>query len=202
MLLRVFWRLAEWPIGLGWYVYASLVRLTSAVIVSGAPPDGPVIFVNWHRYQAFLIPHHGAHRRWMLVSPATPLAPVARFSLLCGLNLVRGASGDRGKQALEELAQVLSAGHSITLAVDGPAGPRFRAKRGCADLAIRTGFPVVPVRYQSIRGRTLEWRWDRTLLPVPFDRIVVQYGAPVTSSGSAEQLLGVVQKGLTDLEAA
>jgi lysophospholipid acyltransferase (LPLAT)-like uncharacterized protein len=115
-----------------------------------APPDGPVIFVNWHRYQAFLIPHHGAHRRWMLVSPAAPPAPVARFSLLCGLNLVRGASGDRGKQALEELAQVLSAGHSITLAVDGPAGPRFRAKRGCADLAIRTGFPVVPVRYQSI----------------------------------------------------
>ena len=202
MFFRLLWRLAEWPIGLAWWAYASLVRVTSKVTISGAPPDGPAIFVNWHRYQSFLIPHHGAYQRWMLVSPAPALAPVARFCRLCGLNLVRGASGERGKQALEELSQGLGFGRSVTIAVDGPAGPVFQVKRGCADLALRTGAPIVPVNYRCGRGLTLGRRWDQTLLPTPFDRIVVRYGPPITSEAGAPELLEAVQRGLAAHEVA
>jgi lysophospholipid acyltransferase (LPLAT)-like uncharacterized protein len=197
----MFWRILEWPIALLWHSYATLVRLTSRVSVTGNPPLRPAIFVNWHRYQSFLIPHHGAHRRWMLVSPATRLAPVARFCRLSGLNLVRGASGDRGKQALEELAQVLHAGGSVTIAVDGPAGPSFQTKRGCADLAFRTRSPIVPVNFQSSRGLTLARRWDQTLLPVPFDRIIIRYGLPIALPAGPEELLEAVQQSLISLDA-
>ena len=202
MLSRLLWALAEWPIGLAWYGYAWLVRSTSAVIVTGAPPDQPAIFVNWHRYQPFLIAHHGEHGRWMLVSPAPPLASVARFCRLCGLSLVRGASGDRGKRALEELTQVVAAGGSVTIAVDGPAGPVFQAKRGCADLASRTGAPIVPVDYRCRRGFTVGWRWDKMLLPVPFDSIVVRYGSPIAPAGTPEDLLAAAQRGIAAHEAA
>lgn len=155
MLARFLWRLVEWPIAITWHGYAWLVRYTSRVAVAGMPRDGSTIFVNWHRYQSFLIPHHGAHGRWMLVSPAPPLALVARFCRLSGLRLVRGASGERGRRALEELTEVLVAGGSVTIAVDGPAGPIFQVKRGCADLALRAGVPIVPVRFECRRGITL-----------------------------------------------
>lgn len=203
MIVRLLWHLLEWPIGLGWYGYALLVRLTSKVTIDGAPPDGAAIFVNWHRYQYFLIPHHGTFHRSMLVSPAPQLSPVARFCRLCGLRLVRGASGDRGKQALEELTRVVAGGGAVTIAVDGPAGPVFRVKRGCADLAVRTGAPIIPVNYTCRRGIDLRWRWDKSYLPMPFDRIVVRYGTPISAEGrEAEALLEVVQQGLASHEAA
>ena len=196
----IFWYAIEWPVALGWHAYANLVRLTSKVSVSGDVPGGPAIFVNWHRYQAFLIPHHGSHRRCMLVSPVPALAPVARFCRLSGLRLIRGASGDRGQQAREELAKFVRSGGSVTLAVDGPAGPVFQPKHGCADIALRTGALIVPVRFRCRRDRTLEWRWDKMLVPVLFDRITIVYGAPITGSDEAE-LLEKVAKGLAELEA-
>ena len=198
---RFFWHLLEWPIALSWWLYATLVRVTSRIRVEGTLPEGAAIFVNWHRYQPLLIAHHGSHRRWMLVSPAPPLIPIARFCRLCGLRLVRGTSGDRGKQALEEMAEVLGKGDSVTLAVDGPAGPRFQAKRGCADLSLRTGAPIVPVSYTCRRDRTLKWRWDHTLMPVLFDRIVIRYGAPVPPRESAEALLADVTTALESTRA-
>jgi lysophospholipid acyltransferase (LPLAT)-like uncharacterized protein len=202
MLSRLLWRLAEWPIALGWHAYASLLRLTSQVSVAGTPPGEPAIFVNWHRYQCFLILHHGAHRRWLLVSPAPAWAPVARFCRLSGLKLVRGASGDRGQHALDELSQVLGTGGSVTMAVDGPAGPGFQAKRGCADLSRRTGAPIIPVNFQCRRGVTLGWRWDRMIFPMPFDHIVIRYGRPIASQIGAQGLLEAVQHRLTLHETA
>ena len=114
--------------------------------------------------------------------------------------MIRGASGDRGQQAREELVEHVRRGGSVTLAVDGPAGPVFEPKRGCADIALRTGAPIVPVRFRCRRDRTLEWRWDKMLVPLPFDRITIVYGAPIAGSDEAE-LLENVAKGLAALEA-
>jgi len=200
MISRLLWRIAEWPIALAWYGYALFIRLTSKLTVSGTPPTGAAIFVNWHRYQGFLIPHHGTFHRFMLVSTAPALAPVARFCRLSGLKLVRGASRDRGQQALEELSDVLRLGQSVTMAVDGPAGPVFQVKRGCATLALRSGVPIVPVNYHCSRGVTLRWRWDHTYLPLPFGAIVVRYGPPLQASGTEAALIESVQRAIASHE--
>lgn len=201
MISRIIWHILEWPIALAWHAYAIVVRATSKVTVSGDVPVSPTIFVNWHRYQSFLIPHHGSYHRCMLVSPAPPLIPIARFCRLSGLRLIRGTSGDRGKQAREELAQHIRSGGSITLAVDGPAGPAFSVKRGCADIALATNAPIVPICFHSRRGLNLRWRWDQTLLAMPFDRITVVYGAPITGSDESE-ILEKVARGLAAIQAA
>jgi lysophospholipid acyltransferase (LPLAT)-like uncharacterized protein len=197
--VRLLWSALAWPIGLGWYVYLRLVRATSRVTSEGAEPPSTAVFVNFHRHQSWLIGHHGAHGRWMMVSPAPPLAPIARFCLLAGLRLARGTSGDRGRQALEELAAALGRGESVSLAVDGPAGPVFVAKRGCVDLAQRARVPIVPIAYRCARGFTLPGRWDRTLLPMPFDRITVVHGEAIAPEGDAADVLARVQRGLEEL---
>src|SRR5512144_3274434 len=125
----------------------------------------------------------------MLVSPAPQLAPVARYCRLTGLRLVRGAFGERGKEAREELRQLLMRGQSVVLAVDGPRGPAFEAKRGCVDLAKSAGVPIVPVAYRCTRGHEFRWRWDRTLMPLPFGTIRIVHGAPIDASGGEEETL-------------
>jgi lysophospholipid acyltransferase (LPLAT)-like uncharacterized protein len=200
MLTRIVWSVLEWPIALASLSFAWLVKRTSRVELRTAEPQGPAIYVNWHRHQSFLISYHGDRRRWMLVSPAPQLTAVARFCRLMGLRLVRGASGDRGRQAFDELETVLSRGESVALAVDGPRGPAFHAKKGCVDLARSAGVPIVPIAYRATRAHEFRWRWDRMLMPLPFARIEVLCGAPISATGDDDQMLANVERQLNSLE--
>lgn len=186
MPLKVVWGILQWPIALAWSLLAWTIRTTSRVTVQGAAAEGAAVYVNWHRYQSFLIPFHGSHRRWMLVSPSPRLEPVARFCKMMGLRLVRGASGERGAQAREALKSLLERGESVVLAVDGPAGPVFSAKKGCVELATAASVPIVPVAYRCSRAHEFAWRWDRTLMPLPFGRIEIVYGAPMRPDNVGE----------------
>ncbi len=95
------------------------------------------------------------------------------------LRLVRGASGGGGASALNELEQKLKSGDSVMLAVDGPAGPGFKVKRGCIDLAQNTGLPIVPVSYTNPQGKIKTSRWDRMIIPGFFNSIEIKYGSPI-----------------------
>lgn len=184
---RLFWTLADWPLALAAYAYAQLVVRTSRVRVTGPVPAGAAVLVNFHHHQPMMQPIHGPHRRWMMVSRALPLRPVARYSRWLGLRLARGATGDGGREALRELMEALRRGEAVSIAVDGPAGPVGKVKRGCVELAQATGAPIVPIAYDCARGvRT--WRWDRALFPTLFDRIDIRYGPPLdVSSLSVEE---------------
>jgi len=175
------WYLLSWPVGLAFKLHSVAILRTSRVSIAGpgAAHRGPAIYVNWHRYLPFLVMHHGQHRRWLMVSPAPYMDTIARYGRWAGLRVVRGASGDQGRAALEELLRQLQLGESVFLAVDGPAGPAFKVKRGCVDLARAAQAPVIPVAYTSRRGRHNPKRWDRWLMIKPFDTIAVTYGEPV-----------------------
>jgi len=179
---RALWTVAEWPLAVLAYAYARLVLGTSRVTVTGDVPGGAAVLVNFHHHQPMMQAIHGPHRRWMMVSRAPPLAPVARYSRWLGLRLARGATGDGGREALQALMQALRRGEAVSIAVDGPAGPAGKVKRGCVELAQATGAPIVPIAYDCARGvRT--WRWDHALFPTPFDRIVIRYGPPLDVRG-------------------
>lgn len=198
-LPAVAWYALEWPLALFAASLAWLVRFTSRVEPPASEPQGPAIYVNWHRYQSFLIAYHGQRRRWMLVSPVPQLEPIARFCKLMGLRLVRGASGERGREALEELKTILVNGDSVSIAVDGPRGPAFHAKRGCVDLARAAGVPIVPIAYRCSRAHEFRWRWDQTLMPLPFARIEILCGAPITATRTDDEVLGAVEAALNAL---
>ncbi len=195
----LYWRTLEWPLALAMFAVAWLIKRTSRVAIEGDEPRGGAVFVNWHRFQTYLIPFHGQRHRWMLVSPVPQLTVVARFCRLCGLRLVRGASGERGKEAREELKTLLRRGESVALAVDGPHGPVFKPKPGCVDLARSTGVPIVPVAYRVDRAHEFKWRWDHTLMPLPFAHITIVYGAPVRPEGTDEEILANVERALNGL---
>jgi len=62
---------------------------------------------------------------------------------------------------------------------DGPRGPRYRVQPGVITVAQKTGAPILPLAYDA------EWKkvfqsWDRFIMPLPFSRIVVVYGEPIS----------------------
>ncbi len=191
------WPLLAWPFGLFLALWFRLIRWTSVIEERGpgAAFSGPAVYVNWHRHLPYLIVHHGERGRWMMVSRAPYMEPVALWCRLMGLRLSRGATGDAGREALAELRESLQRGDSVVLAVDGPAGPAFQVKPGCVKLARSTGVPIIPVAYHSRRGREVTRRWDRMLLVRPFDRIVLEYGNPLVPG---PELDSVVQERISE----
>lgn len=157
------------------------VEWTSRVQVEGPGADyaGPALYVNWHRYLPYLGIHHGKARRWLMVSRDAYMAPIVRWNQLHGVRIIRGGSGDGGQEALQTMVARLQAGDSAFLAVDGPAGPALRVKRGCVEMARAAKVPIIPVGYTSQRGRFSARRWDHWLFMRPFDTLRVLYGAPL-----------------------
>ena len=93
-----------------------------------------------------------------------------------GVTAVRGSSYDRrkgrykgGAEALAGAEQALSEGNIVVITPDGPRGPRMRAEPGIAMLSIRTGAPICPIAFSTVRGKVLR-SWDRFLVPFPFGR--------------------------------
>jgi lysophospholipid acyltransferase (LPLAT)-like uncharacterized protein len=177
----LFWAVVAWPLALGLRLLTGLVEATSSVSVEGpgASLPGPVLYVNWHRYLPYLGIHHGKARRWLMVSRDAYMAPIVRWNQLHGVRILRGGSGDGGQKAMAEMVVRLRAGESAFLAVDGPAGPALRVKRGCVEIARTAGVPLVPVGYACRRGRFCRRRWDHWLLMRLFDTLRVVYGMPL-----------------------
>lgn len=176
-----FWRLLSPAVAFFMLVNARLTLRTSSVseIGPGAGYSGPAVYVNWHKYVPFLCVHHGQHRRWLLMSSAPYLEPIAMWCRWMGLTVVRGAPGERSRESLGRLIAALKAGNSVVLAADGPAGPGFRAKTGCVELARAAGVPIISVAYRSKKGKANKNRWDQMYQVGRFDRIEVRYESPV-----------------------
>jgi lysophospholipid acyltransferase (LPLAT)-like uncharacterized protein len=96
-----------------------------------------------------------------------------------GLKTVRGSSSRGGKDARDGMIDELLAGFSGAITVDGPRGPRRVPKNGIADIARKTGVPVVPISCVADSAWILNKTWDKTRIPKPFARVIVFYGEPI-----------------------
>jgi lysophospholipid acyltransferase (LPLAT)-like uncharacterized protein len=198
-----FWRVLSPGVAAYMYAGAKLTLWSSRIALRGPGADyaGAAVYVNWHKYVPFLCVHYGQRQRWLLMSSAPYLEPVALWCRWMGLTVVRGAPGERSRESLGHLIEALKRGESVALAADGPAGPAFKAKPGCVDLARAAGVPIIPVAYWSRKGRSSSRRWDQLYDVRKFDDIEVWYGAPIflDCSGSDGESLQRVQRELEAL---
>mgnify|MGYP006281721493 FL=1 len=111
---------------------------------------------------------------------------IAAAAAILGVDSVRGSTAHPGKrdkdkggrEAFAAGRAALEAGAVLAITPDGPRGPRMRAQPGVAALSAAAGAPVVPIALSTAHGRVLR-SWDRFLLPIPFDRGALLYGAPL-----------------------
>jgi hypothetical protein len=96
-----------------------------------------------------------------------------------GNRVARGSDRRGGLRALDEMIEFVRSGRgSAALTCDGPRGPYGAVKLGVLKLARDTGRPLVPCAVWSNPSRRLS-NWDRTLVPLPFSRVIVSWGRPI-----------------------
>lgn len=163
-----------------------------AAVARAVEEHGAVIVVLWH--QRLLMGPRGFD---LAAGPFRTLTSDARAGRLAGIMM--GKSGfdttpmPRGSSGAAEMRVVLKSlrgGQSIGIAADGPRGPARVLKQVPIQWARATGKPVVGFAFSARRHVSLPL-WDRTMLPLPFNRIALRWAIwerDVTARMPAEEV--------------
>jgi lysophospholipid acyltransferase (LPLAT)-like uncharacterized protein len=137
----------------------------------------PHIFLLWHDSLLPLLWWHRRRGVTIVVSEAQDGQYLAEYARRIGYLEARGSSTRGGVRALIAVVKVLRGGGVAAFTPDGPRGPRREFKGGVLLAAQRGGASVLPLHAGADRA----WRlasWDRFLIPKPFARVRIVYGAP------------------------
>jgi lysophospholipid acyltransferase (LPLAT)-like uncharacterized protein len=104
---------------------------------------------------------------------------VSRAFARWGVRAVRGSATRGGAKAFLQLINAYRQGYNVAIVPDGPRGPSGVAKPGVIHLARLTGAVIVPVSNAASRARHLH-SWDRLVIPLPFSRLALVAGEPLT----------------------
>jgi lysophospholipid acyltransferase (LPLAT)-like uncharacterized protein len=145
------------------------------------------VYSFWHR-SIFLAMWWWRHRGVVAMTSANFDGQVLGRALVgLGYGTTHGSSSRGGLRGLVELAGEMEEGHDAAFAADGPRGPRYITKSGPAQLARRTGCPIVCFHLRAQYAHTFEKSWDHFQLPHPFSRVVLVIAPPVEVSSEADR---------------
>lgn len=145
----------------------------------------PVIFILWHGRLLPLTYDHRGEDLVTLVSQSGDGEYITRIIQHWGYVVVRGSSSRGAGRALRQLVRHVRAGRSLAITPDGPRGPRQEIKPGALLAAQLSGAPLIPAVCAADRSWWFT-SWDRFLVPQPFSRIILRYGAPLFVSPQAD----------------
>lgn len=148
---------------------------------------GQIIFAGLHEGM-MMLPYHFRDRLRgvVMVSRSQDGDIIADTVERFGMRAVRGSSGHGGRNALDRMIEAVRQGDvSAGVIVDGPRGPALVAKAGAVQLARATGLPIVPGAWWARPIRHVG-SWDRTIVPLPFSRIVFAFAKPIVVAPDAD----------------
>ena len=136
----------------------------------------------------------GAQPAKVLISRSGEGGMIARAAAVNRIGAVRGSSLNMKKRekskgaigSFREMMRHIRSGGCMAIMPDGPRGPRMRIGLGPLMIAQKSGAPILPATW-STRWAIRFNSWDRFVLPLPFGRGVIAYGAPVTVPKDADE---------------
>lgn len=140
---------------------------------------GAVLAAVWHRnllMGAYVFRDCGVHVPISLSRDGSFVAAIAE-RLGFGES-PRGSSSRGSVRVMKSLVRLARSGALIAVLTDGPRGPARRSKGGVLQVARLAGVPVLPVAFAARPC----WRfgsWDGLILPLPFARVVCEFGEPI-----------------------
>ena len=129
----------------------------------------------WH-YSVFYMLYHLRHYPGVaMVSASKDGEYIARIAHLLNFETVRGSSNRFGVRALKGMVDQVRQGKNAGIVADGSQGPALKAQPGAILVAAKSGAPIMPIVWAAKRYKAFN-SWDRTILPLPFSPIILQYG--------------------------
>ena len=202
MFSRAFVGLATWLVPWFYYGYCSLVWKTSRhedhlneTINTAVAKHGGVVTVMWHEEVFTVAYSYGS------IPGAVALASTSNFGRIvtrllerCGAGVFRGGSSKgrvRRRRVLHSMIEHMNTTSPVLfgLTVDGSRGPVYRMKTGSLIIAKECRAPVYVVRTWYAHKLRLP-TWDRSAIPLPFNRIYQRAIGPfwIDPDSSPEQL--------------
>lgn len=152
----------------------------------------PFVLCSWHDELLLTTLHFTKPlRQWgtplaFMVSPSVDGDLATRVIERDGGRVVRGSATRSGVKVLRDLYRLMRKENVVPLVLpDGPTGPRHECKQGGLLLGQIAKAPVVPVACRAHLALRLP-TWDRLAVPVPFTRVTLAIGEPVTVDGQAD----------------
>lgn len=141
----------------------------------------PVILTLWHG-EIFPVTGFGhtlTSNVVTFVSQSKDGEVIARVLERLGHATVRGSSSRGGVRALLQAKRIMEKENRMAVVtVDGPRGPRHKAKGGVIFLAQRAGGLIIPIRAFPKRAKVFDKSWDKFTVPYPFSCCRVHIGEP------------------------
>ncbi len=189
----------QFLIGRGIGLYMLLVGWTTRwarvnrAVIEPAWDKGQARFVCciWHgRFvQVHMLWRFGRRRpkAKFLISRSREGGIVAHASQTVGADVIRGSAAKGGQQkggmgATFEIVRHIEMNGIVGMTPDGPRGPRMRAKMGSVQIAKLAQAQLLPLAW-STQWRIVFSSWDRFVLPLPFGRGALIWGAPIPPPG-------------------
>jgi lysophospholipid acyltransferase (LPLAT)-like uncharacterized protein len=122
-----------------------------------------------------------------------------------GYSTFRGSSTRGGGRALIELKEKVQSGINISLAIDGPTGPRYKAKPGALRIARDCEADLIPMRAFASSYFCLG-TWDKLRVPYPFATVDIVYASKFAwkhiekSSSETKEDLAALAKRINAIE--
>jgi hypothetical protein len=147
---------------------------------TAALEDGrALVITSWHEALLPVLWQHRDQGVAAVISAAGDGQRLQAFTRSIGYKVIAGSSSRGGARALLAAVRALQDGVSVGFTPDGPRGPKRVLKPGVVLAAQRGNGLIVPVHASAEPA----WRvgsWDAMLVPKPFARVRIAYGAPFT----------------------
>jgi lysophospholipid acyltransferase (LPLAT)-like uncharacterized protein len=161
---------------------------TRVVAPAGVLPkesDGPMVYAMWHEGIIAITGHWRGHKIQGMASQSFDGEVISQAMVRLGYPpLSRGSSSRGGASSLGAHLDALAAGRHVVVTMDGPRGPARVSKSGTVQIAAHAKRPVVPVVCVSRAALRLR-SWDRTLIPLPFAKVLFMLGEPISIAADA-----------------
>lgn len=96
-----------------------------------------------------------------------------------GYVVVRGSSDKESVSSTIKLLKYIKKGYTMGTPLDGPKGPREKAKKGLLYLAQKTKTPLIPLGVYYEKKWILKKTWDKFEIPKPFSTINIILGEEI-----------------------
>ena len=188
--------------GLILYLFSVLVYRTCRFTISGLDQiekylvnGTSVIITSWHGMTMMVL---GLIRRYFDMSNVAIFFPddssgeaLAEFAKKYGaeptlVNLEGDPSLKMSRNLLDVIRKIKSGKNSL-IHPDGPKGPAYIVKPGLTAIAKMTGAAIIPLGCYCRHAYHIP-RWDRYTLPLPFSKVHIQIGPPLTVAKDVKDL--------------
>ncbi len=139
----------------------------------------PIIFAHWHGDELSIVQLVSRYKLSTMTSMSKDGQLIDFVIRKLGGVTSKGSSSRGSVSALKGLIRLCRSGHPSSMAVDGPRGPIYKVKPGVFELSLLTKARIYPAGIACVSRIDFPKSWNKTFLPKPFAKIVVNLDKPM-----------------------